>query len=139
MTRPHDERLLAYTAQRARARPEYLAWVLARYTELEHIAEGELAQRLGVAAHDLPRLALCLRPRAEHFAADVMQISAKFGINPAALATVVHLVDSVEVIAARGAGETQTDAGLLMAARVRKHSPNRDGHEHRDHDDHPGS
>jgi hypothetical protein len=138
MTRPHEERLLAYTAQRARARPEYLAWVLARYAELEHIAEGELAQHLGIAAHDLPRLALCLRPRAEHFAADVMQISTKFSINPAALATVVHLVDSVEVLAARDAGEVSTDAGLLMAARARKHPPSHDDLERRDHD-HPES
>jgi hypothetical protein len=138
MTHPHDERLVAYTAQRARARPEYLAWVLARYAELEHVAEGELAQRLGIAAHDLPLLALCLRPRAEHFAADVRQISTKFGINPAALATVVNLVDSVEVLAARHVGETSTDAGLLMAARARKHPPSHDDHGRRD-DDHPGS
>jgi hypothetical protein len=138
MTRPHRERLLAYTAQRAKTRPEYLAWVLARYVELEHISEGELAQHLGIAAHDLPHLALCLRPRIDHFADDVRQISTKFSINPAVLATVVHLVDSVELLAVRNAGEASADAGLLMAARARKHAPTHDDNERRDHD-HPGS
>jgi hypothetical protein len=139
MTRPHHEQLLAYAAQRAKARPEYLACVLARYVELERISEEELAQHLGITAGDLLHLALCLRPRVDHFAADVRQISTKFGINPAALATVVHLVDSVEVLAARDAGDASTDAGLLMAARARKHPPGLDGHERRDHDDHPRS
>jgi hypothetical protein len=138
MTRSHHERLLAYTAQRAKARPEYLAWVLARYVELEHISEGELAQRLGIAAHDSPHLALCLRPRTEHFADDVRQISAKFNMNPTLLATVVRLVESVEALATGDAREKSADAGLLMAARARKHSPTGEDHERHDHD-HPGS
>jgi hypothetical protein len=134
MTRPHHERLLAYTAQRAKARPEYLAWMLARYVECEHISEEELAQRLGIATRDLPHLALCLRPRADHFADDVRQISAKFNLNPAVLATVVRLVESVEALAARDAGEGSADAGILMAARRRKHTPTDDDNERHNHD-----
>ena len=138
MKRPHPERLLAYTAQRAKARPEYLAWVLEWYVELEHISAKELAQRLGITAHDLPHLALCLRPRADHFADDVRQISIKFNINPAVLATVVRLVESAEALATGDAGQAQTEFGLLMAARARKQSPTHDDSERRDHD-HPES
>lgn len=137
MTRPHHEQVLAYAAQRAKARPEYFAWLLARYVELERISEEELAQHLGVTTGDLLHLALCLRPRTDHFADDVRQISRKFNINPPVLATLVRLVDSVEVLAVGDAGEASTDAGLLMAARARKHPPVRDGHGRRD-DDHPG-
>jgi hypothetical protein len=138
MTQSRKERLLAYAAHRAKANPDYLGWVLARYVEQEHITEGDLAQHLGIASHDLPRLALCLRPRADHFAADVRQISAKFNIAPATLATVVGLVESVVALAAKDAGEGSADSGLLMAARPRKQPhPHQDG-EGRDHD-HPGS
>ena len=136
MTHPHYERLLAYTAQRAKARPEYLAWVLARYVELEHISEDELTHRLDITLGDVPHLALCLRPRADHFADDVRQISAKFNINPAVLATVVRLVDSAEALAAAGAGEAPRNAGLLMAARVRKRRPTDNDDERHDHDHH---
>jgi hypothetical protein len=138
MTRPHHDRLLAHTAQRAKARPEYLASVLERYVELEHLSAEQLARRLGITAHDLPRLALCLRPRTDHFADDVRQISTKFNINPAVLATVVRLVESAEALATRDAGQAQTEFGLLMAARARKQSPTHDDSECRDHD-HPES
>ena len=95
MTPSRKERLMAYAAQRACANPEYLGWVLTRYAGLEHITEEALAQRLGLQGRDLPHLALCLRPRAEHFADDVRQIGAKFNIDPATLAAVVRLVESV--------------------------------------------
>jgi hypothetical protein len=136
MTCPHNERLLAYTVQRAKVRPEFMAWVLARYVEQEQISENELVQRLGMTAPDLPHLALCLRPRADHFIDDVRQISAKFHIDPTALATVLRLVESFETLAARDAGERATDAGLLMAARVRPHPSAHQDDERRDHD-HP--
>ena len=48
MTPTQHERLLAYTAERAKGRPEYLASVLSRYAELENISEEELAHRLGL-------------------------------------------------------------------------------------------
>jgi len=129
MTHPRHERLLAYAAQRAKARPEYLAWVMARYVELERISEVELAQHLGVTLGDLPHLALCLRPRVEHFADDVRQLNSKFNIDPAVLATVVRLVDSAEALAAEDTGAAPTDAGLLMAARARKRLPTDDDDE----------
>jgi hypothetical protein len=137
MTPPQHKRLLDYTAQRAKARPEYLAWVLARYIEREHLSEAELAQRLAITAHDLPHLGLCLRPRADHFADDVRQISARFNIDPSILATVVRLVESLEALATGNVQEVSGSAGLLMAARARKIPPAGQENESQDHD-HPG-
>jgi hypothetical protein len=133
MTHPRHERLLGCAAQRAKARPDYLGWILTRYIERERISEAELATRLGITPHDLPRLALCLRPRAEHFADDIRQISAKFHLEATALARIVRLVESLETLAARNPTMLSAEAGLLMAARARKQprqSPNNERHDH---------
>jgi len=134
MTHPRHERLLVYAAQRAKARPDYFGWVLARYIEREHISEAELATRLAITPHDLPRLALCLRPRAEHFADDIRQISTKFHIDATALAGIVRLVESIETLAASNPGMLAADAGLLMAARARKQPSQAQDDESHDHD-----
>ena len=134
MMHPRHERLLDYAAQRAGARPDYLGWVLARYIERERISEAELATRLGSSPDDLPRLALCLRPRAEHFADDIRQISAKFRIDATALAGIVRLVESLETLAATNPTMLSAEAGLLMAARARKQPRQAQDAESHDHD-----
>jgi hypothetical protein len=134
MMHPRYERLLDYAAQRAKARPDYLGWILARYVERERISEAELATRLRCAPPDLPRLALCLRPRAEHFAEDIRQIGAKFHIDATALAGVVRLVESFEALGPTNSTMLSAEAGLLMAARTRKRTcPVQDDESH-DHD-----
>jgi beta-phosphoglucomutase-like phosphatase (HAD superfamily) len=134
MMHPRHERLLDYAAQRAKVRPDYLGWVLARYIERERISEAELATRLGSTPQDLPRLALCLRPRAEQFADDIRQISAKFHTDATALAGVVRLVESLETLAATNPTKLSAEAGLLMAARARKQPRQIDDDESQDHD-----
>jgi hypothetical protein len=134
MIHPRHERLLDYAAHRAKARPDYLGWVLARYLGRERISEAELATRLGSTPHDLPRLALCLRPRAEHFADDIRQISTKFHIDATALAGVVRLVESLETLAATNPSMLSAEAGLLMAARARKQPRQVQDDESHDHD-----
>ena len=134
MTHPRHEQLLDYAAQRAKARPDYLGWVLTRYIEQEHIAEAELATRLGITSHDLPRLALCLRPRAEYFADDIRQISTKFHLDATALAGIVRLVESIETLAATHPTALSAEAGLLMAARARKQPRQSQDNESHDHD-----
>jgi hypothetical protein len=135
MTRPRHERLLEYAAHRAKSRPEYLGWILTRYIEREHISEAELATRLGITPHDLLRLALCLRPRAEHFADDIRQISTKFHIDATALAGIVRLVESLETLAATNPAMLSAEAGLLMAARAREQP--RQGQDNKSHDHDP--
>jgi hypothetical protein len=119
MTPSDDAKLLAYAASRAKGHPHYLGWVFARYGELENISEHDLAEILSTTSHNLLRLGLCLRPRADHFAEDIEQIRDKFNIDAIALATVVRLVESVEAIAA-GTGTVSAESGLLMAARAQK-------------------
>jgi hypothetical protein len=134
MTQPRHERLLDYAAQRAKDRPEYLGWVLARYLEREHSSEVELAGRLGMAPRDVARLALCLRPRVEHCAEDIRQISARFHLDAPTLAGIVRLVESLETLAATNPAAPTADAGLLMAARARKQSRQVQDDESPDHD-----
>jgi hypothetical protein len=91
--------------------------VLARYEKLEAIREESLREKLRVAAEDWPRLQLCLRPRFDMFLPDVTQIAQAFGIDRAALAAIIRLVDAVEVVQKR---EQPGDPGTLLAARTRK-------------------
>src|SRR5437879_12990239 len=86
-------------ANRAKSHPHYLGWVLARYSTLENITEPDLAHILGTTSHDLARLSLCLRPRADCFAEDVERITATFNLNAGRLAQVVRFVASVEAMA----------------------------------------
>lgn len=120
MTLSYEARVLARAANRAKVHPDYLGWILARYRELEKVSEHTLVDLLGTTSRDLPRLELCLRPRGNHFTEDIRQISAKFNVDTAALAKIVRLVESVEVMAATGARAVSTESGLLMAARTRK-------------------
>lgn len=120
MTLSARDEMLAHAANRARMYPAYLAWVFGRYLQIENILEADLTKLLQVPITDLPRLGLCLRPRADHFASDIAQISARFHVDAGALATVVRLVESVEAMAAASAKTVPSDSGLLMAARARK-------------------
>jgi hypothetical protein len=125
MTGPNDTRMLAYAANRAQAHPHYLGWVLAQYSKLENIAEPDLAKILGTTSHDLARLSLCLRPRADHFTEDVEHISATFNLDTGRLAQIVRFVESMEAMALPDTSPISAESGLLMAARARKQSRQR--------------
>ena len=125
MTRSDDARILAYAANRAKAHPHYLGWVLARYSKLENIAEPDLAKILGTTSHDLARLSLCLRPRADCFAEDVEHISATFNLDAGRLAQIVRFVESIDTMALPDTNTVSAESGLLMAARARKKSRQR--------------
>lgn len=141
MTHSDDVRLLAYAADRARMHPDYLGWVLAQYSTLEHLAEPELVRLLGMTGDELARLRLCLRPRADHFAADVEQISATFNIDAGRLAQIVRFVDSVTAMASPQRRAVTPAPGLLMAARAQpelRPAPTRSRRQHRRRRDHRG-
>jgi len=119
MKQPYSNaRTLVFAAERAKIRPDYLAWVLAKCIEIEDLSEVDLARFLKIRMPQLPRLGLCLRPRRDHFATDIEQISSKFGLDSYALAKVVRLVDSVSVMTTKKTDSR--DSGVLMAARARK-------------------
>lgn len=111
-------KMLVFAAERAKTRPNYLAWVLEQYKETENLSDDDLAKFLQIKISQMPRLKLCLKPRTAHFAADVEQISSKHGLDSHALAKVIRLVDSVSAMVT-----AKTDSrysGVLMAARARK-------------------
>jgi hypothetical protein len=124
MTDPEDVALLVRAAGRARTRPEFMGWLLARFQELEGCTELGLATRLGIQSGDLQRLALCLRPRTEEFIDDVAAIAAKVGCDAAVLIHLVRLVESTEAM--REVSVSAGKAGLLMAARARKNQPKKE-------------
>lgn len=109
--------ILRRAAARARARPEFLARVLAVYQDIEGMTEAQLREHLGVTEANWPRLELCLRPRAEVFLKDVTQIAQGFEIDRGVLAAVIRRVDAVEIVQRR---DQPGRAGTLLAARTRK-------------------
>jgi hypothetical protein len=86
--------LLSYAARRAQDEPAYVAWALARVQVREGLSDEALAARLGLPTVDLPRLALCLRPRPDQWDADLTQIAGAFRIDPNTLAAILRAVEA---------------------------------------------
>jgi hypothetical protein len=113
-----DQGLLRRAAQRAGARPFFLAAPMLAYAAAEALDDAALAARLGCDVAHLPALLLCRRPtgRGAAFRADVERIAQRFGLDVASLAEVLRLAEALEALAkAPQAGQ----AGLLAAARDR--------------------
>jgi hypothetical protein len=115
--------LLARAAGRAATRQEFLGWVFARYAEVEGKSDEELAETLGASVQDLHRLRLCLRPRAQSFAADVQQIAGKFELDAGDLARVIRHVEALEGMKEAREDGAASDVGVMMAARARRKRP----------------
>ncbi|MBI2928744.1 MAG: hypothetical protein HYY24_24030 [Verrucomicrobia bacterium] len=111
--------LLARAAHRASVKPDYLAWVFARYADAERKTDEELAGLIGASMIDLRRLRLCLIPRSESFAADVQQIARMFGLDAGRLAKMIRHVEALQGMADDREAEGVGEVGLLMAARAR--------------------
>lgn len=119
MTDDLTRRLLCRAAAQAEARPAYLAAIFARYRAIERLDNEGIARQLGIAPDRLCALALCLRPRAESFLADVAAIAGKFGIAPGRLAAVIRHVDALAALGNNAAADRQT----LAAAREAEDEP----------------
>ena len=128
MKSDQEAAVLRRAAARARARPEFLARVLAVYLDIEDMTDTRLREHLGITEANWPRLELCLRPRAEAFLKDVTQIAQGFGIDRGVLAAVIRRVDAVEIVQRR---EQPGRAGTLLAARTRKRKRRRGRSEER--------
>lgn len=93
LTQTHE--LLTHAARRAQDQPASVAWALTRVQVQEGLSDEALAARLGIATVDLPRLALCLRPRPDQWAADLAQIATRFGLAPEPPAAILHAVETL--------------------------------------------
>lgn len=114
MSEPTLDQLARRAAQSAARRPDYLAAVLAAYQGQEQLDDAALANHLGLPESELPWLRLCLRPRAESFAADVQAIAARFQLNELALARIVRQVDALATFTEM---PVRQESGWLAAAR----------------------
>lgn len=141
MQRPTDAGLTAELARRLarrlEANPEFLAAAFRRYRDVQRVDDAGLAHLLGADPDDLPRIALCRRPRQDAadpglFRRDVEAIAEDFTLDQMRLAEVVRFVDVVDAIAVASPGAV--DAGFLAAAKERA-AEERAAYDERDEDD----
>lgn len=78
-------------AARAQREPLFLGFVLAAFSQIEHLDDGRLAATLGCLAEDLVMLRLCRAPRddAQGFREDIAAISTRFKLDPVGFAKIV--------------------------------------------------
>ena len=117
MSASNEEALFIRAAHRARSRPEFVAWIFARYEELQLCGASDISKELRVSVSDLQRLALCLRPRRDNFATDIEGLSTRFACDASVLANIVRLAEAGSVM--RRDEHSVTDQGLMIAARKR--------------------
>lgn len=136
MNETNHSAVLARAADRASQRPEYLGWLFREYAEIEKTTAIALAETLGVSMLDYQHLRLCLRPRAESFAADVRQIGARFSAQVDELAKIIRHVEALAAMSEETSKIALQEAGWLMAARARGKGTNskRKGNNPADHE-----
>ena len=116
MPEPVGERMARRAAAAAAARPAFLAWVIARFKEVERLDEVGVARWLGTDSDQLSWLRLCRRPRPESFAADVDVIVERVGADRLRLAAMIRQVDSLSALT----NVPTQESGVLTAARDRE-------------------
>jgi len=94
--------------------PKFMAWIIARYREIEGLDEETVARLLGLDLYRLHRLAIFGRPRRELFNEDIETISEEAGAEPRAL---VELIRRVETIETFQMCSDSTNIGMIAAAR----------------------
>jgi hypothetical protein len=109
-----DRILAAKVAARLASSPKSMAWILARYKEIEDVDDASIARQLGVDEHQLHHLAMFGRPRPYLFTEDIETIAEHFDIDQLVLASLVRRVESLETFRAYQNFEA---TGLLAAAR----------------------
>jgi hypothetical protein len=107
------KRDLRHVARRARGEQSLWASVLAAIEDHEDVGIDELAQRLGVDEREMPRLALCRRPRPLDESGDLARTASFIGCSAGELAKMYRLGQAIEALAASEPG------ALRRAARRR--------------------
>jgi hypothetical protein len=109
--RQHAIKMLA---EKLTALPDSMAWVIAKYREIEQIDDAAIARRLGTDIDGLNHLALCGRPREDLFMEDIEAIAEHLSIE---LRPFLELVRHVETIEAFRYHSAAGSTRLLAAAR----------------------
>ena len=87
ITKTHE--LLTHAARRAQDQPAYMAFALSRYQARHALDDETLAKQLGCDSVMLPRLALCLAPRTDHWSEDLAQVAGTLGLDPQILSAIL--------------------------------------------------
>ena len=88
--------LMFRAAQRARTRPPFMAWLLARAQAQQGARRRNSPLNSGYRRTSCPAWRSASSPRPDHFAEDLAGIAARMGCPPAALATLVHRASADE-------------------------------------------
>lgn len=113
-------------AERAAADPFYMASALSAYGQAEGLDAPALAEFLGCAPADLPRLAVCRKPGAigeGEFNADVARLVARFGLHRLPLIQMLRQEAFLQAAATPTQASFRTEAPrppLLLAAQDRE-------------------
>jgi hypothetical protein len=93
--------------------------VLDEYKALEGIDDAALCTQLQCTREQLQKLALCRRPREDHYADDVTRIANHLSVDARGLAPVLRRVEVLGTLR-RGARSAVATEATLLAARDRK-------------------
>lgn len=125
-TTPEEKTPQERLAERAAADPFYMASALSAYRQAEGLDAPALADFLGCAPADLPRLALCRKPGAvgeSEFSADVAHLTERFGLRRLPLIRLLRQEAFLQAASASPSASFRTESSrppLLLAAQDRE-------------------
>ena len=121
---------IAVLARKTENREGFLGAVLNTVAAANRSTVAQVVSRIGCSSENMSRLALCRIPReaAEHFAADVRQISKFVGCDAGQLANVVREYQAIAAMRRYDPDDSHHDT-MLMAARDKKGEHDEDGGE----------
>lgn len=116
-------------ARKAKNQDGFLGVVLNAIAEANKSSFEEVASGIGCSSENIPRLALCKIPSgeaAEHFSADIRQISEYVGCDAGQLANLVREFQAINAMRCYDPEDSHHDT-MLMAARDKKAEHDEDG------------
>lgn len=115
---------LETAAERGARVPELLGSMFAWYRDLEDLSVQALAEQLGCTEATLHWMSLCRRPRSEAFAADVLRIAERFGVDPSGIFQVLRHIEVTEALITQSNSPVEPSArALQLAARDQEKKP----------------
>lgn len=93
--------------KKLKANPQFMSYVLYKFMKTERMKENDLISRLGTEEENFTRLAMCKRPRNEHFSNDIRIISEYCEIKTHQIANIIRQVEAIDFFTE---SETQTNA-----------------------------
>jgi hypothetical protein len=114
-----DDRIDAFLARAAQRATRGPAPLLAPLVEAwRRVFEGNPAETLGVTDRVIVQIALCRRPRPDHWPEDAAEIAGEFGVEVSRFMSFLRAAEAVELLSSSHRTDDDQD-GRLLAARDR--------------------